>query len=125
MYLLAFEQIITKLFAQLNRNISECTFAAAELLEVVAYTIPLFVSLACLLPEVGKEIYLLFVLVKKSNSSLMSDCTRMQRLPIANSPYKLIRHNQWERRLLPARTPSSLLWQTESSSGAPPLARSP
>ena len=66
MYLLAFEQIISELFAQLNSNISEGTFATAELLEVVVDTIPLFVSFACLLSEVGEEIYLLFVLVEEA-----------------------------------------------------------
>ena len=66
MYLLAFEQIITELFAQLNRDISEGTFTTAELLKVVAYAIPLFVSLACLRSEVGKKIDLLFVLVEKA-----------------------------------------------------------
>ena len=66
MYLLAFEQIIAKLFAQLNGNISEGTFTTAELLEVVADAIPLFVSLACLCSELGKEIDLLFVLIEEA-----------------------------------------------------------
>ena len=66
MYLFAFKQIIAELFAQLNGNIPESTFATTKLLEVVAYAIPLFVSFACLLAEVGKEIDLLFVLVEES-----------------------------------------------------------
>jgi hypothetical protein len=66
MYLLAFQEIISELFTQLNCNIPESTFATAELLEVVANTVPLFVSLACLCSEVGKEIDLLFVLVEEA-----------------------------------------------------------
>ena len=66
MYLLAFEQIIAKLFAQLNGNISEGTFTTAELLKVVTNAIPLFVSFACLLSEVSEEINLLLVLVEEA-----------------------------------------------------------
>ena len=66
MYLLAFEQIIAELFAQLNGNISKGTFTTAELLKVVAYAIPLFVSLACLCSEVGEKIDLLFILVEEA-----------------------------------------------------------
>ena len=69
MYLLAFEQIIAKLFAQLNGNISEGTFATTELLKVVANTIPLFVAFACLLSEVGEKIDLLLVLVEEMVNS--------------------------------------------------------
>ena len=66
MYLLAFQKIIPKLFAQFNRNISEGAFTTAEILKVVAYAIPLFVSLACLNSEVGEEIDLLFVFVEET-----------------------------------------------------------
>ena len=66
MYLLAFQKIISKLFAQLNGNVPEGTFTTAELLEMVANAVPLFVSLACLCSEVGKEIDLLFVLVEEA-----------------------------------------------------------
>ena len=54
MYLLAFQEIISKLLTKLNGNISKGAFATAELLKVVANAIPLFVSLACLCSEVGK-----------------------------------------------------------------------
>ena len=66
MYLLTFQEIISKLFTQLNGNISESTFATTELLEMVADAIPLFVSLACLCSEVGEEIDLLLVLVEEA-----------------------------------------------------------
>ena len=66
MYLLAFQEIISKLLTKLNCNISESTFTTAELLEMVADAIPLFVSLACFCSEVGKEIDLLFVLVEEA-----------------------------------------------------------
>ena len=66
MYLLAFQEIISELFAQFNGNITEGAFATAELLKVVADAIPLFVSLACLFSEVGKEIDLLFVLIEEA-----------------------------------------------------------
>ena len=82
MYLLAFQEIISELFAQLNGNIPEGTFTTAELLEVVADTIPLFVSLACLFSEVGKEIDLLFVLIEEAE--LLVD----ERLH-ANTAYRL------------------------------------
>ena len=66
MYLLAFQEIISKLFAQLNGNISEGAFTTTKLLEMVANAIPFFVSLACLFSEVGEEIDLLFVLVEEA-----------------------------------------------------------
>ena len=66
MYLLAFQEIISELFAQLNGNISKGAFATAELLKVVANAVPFFVSLACLFSEVGEEIDLLFVLVEEA-----------------------------------------------------------
>ena len=66
MYLFAFQEIISELFAQLNGNISKGAFATAELLKVVADAIPLFVSLACLCSEVSKEIDLLLVLVEEA-----------------------------------------------------------
>ena len=64
MYLLAFQEIISKLLTKLNCNIPESAFSTAKLLKMVANAIPLFVSLACLCSEVGKEIDLLFVLVE-------------------------------------------------------------
>ena len=66
MYLLAFQEIISELFAQLNGNISEGAFTTTKLLEMVANAIPLFVSLACLFSEVGEEIDLMFVLVEET-----------------------------------------------------------
>ena len=66
MYLLAFQKIISELFAQFNGDIAKGAFATAKLLEVVANTIPLFVSLACLRSEVGEEIDLLLVLVEEA-----------------------------------------------------------
>ena len=66
MYLLAFQEIISKLLTKLNCNIPESAFPTAKLLKVVADAIPLFVSLACLCSEVGKEIDLLFILIEEA-----------------------------------------------------------
>ena len=66
MYLLAFQEIISKLLTKLNCNIPEGAFSTAKLLKMVADAIPLFVSLACLCSEVGKEIDLMFILVEEA-----------------------------------------------------------
>ena len=95
MYLPAFQEIISILLTKLNCNIPEGTFTTAELLEVVANAIPLFVSLACLCSEVGEKIDLLFVLIKEAE--LLVD----ERLH-TNSAYRLrlVEHLLLEHQLL-------------------------
>ena len=61
--LFAFEQVIPELFAQFHGNIAKGAFATDKFLEVVVNTIPFLIFFPCLCPEVGKEIYLLLVLV--------------------------------------------------------------
>ena len=80
--LFAFEQVIPEFLAQFYGDIAKGAFAADKFLEVVVNTIPFLVLLPCLCPEVGEEIYLLF-LSRNPNSSLISDWTRIQRIASA------------------------------------------
>ena len=63
--LFAFEQIIPELLAKFYGNVAECAFAADKFLKVVVNAIPFLIFFPCLCPEVGKEIYLLLVLVQE------------------------------------------------------------
>ena len=63
--LFAFEQVIPELLAQFYGDIADCAFAADKFLKVVINT-TFLILLPCLCPEVGKEIYLLLVLVQES-----------------------------------------------------------
>ena len=63
--LFAFEQVILELLAQFYGNIAECTFTADKFLEVIVNAVPFLIFFPCLCPEVGEEIYLLFVLIQE------------------------------------------------------------
>jgi len=63
--LFAFEQVIPELLAQFYGDIAKGTFTADKFLKVIINAIPFLILFSCLCPEVGKEIYLLFVLVQE------------------------------------------------------------
>ena len=63
--LFTFEQVIPKLLAQFHGDITKSAFATDKFLEVVVNAIPFLILFPCLCPEVGEEIYLLFVLIQK------------------------------------------------------------
>ena len=81
--LFTFEQVIPELLAQFHGDIAKSAFATDKFLEVVVNAIPFLIFFPCLCSEVGEEIYLLLVLVRNPNSSLISDWTRIQRIASA------------------------------------------
>ena len=63
--LFAFEQVILELLAQFHGDIAEGTFAVDKFLKVIINTIPFPILFPYFSPEVGKKIYILFVLVQE------------------------------------------------------------
>ena len=63
--LFAFEQVIPEFLAQFYGDITKGAFATDKFLEVIVNAIPFLILFSCLCPEVGKEIYLLLVLVQE------------------------------------------------------------
>ena len=63
--LFAFEQVIPELLTQFHGDITKGAFATDKFLEVVVNAIPFLVLFSCFSPEIGEEIYLLFVLIQE------------------------------------------------------------